>query len=144
MSPRLLDVELRCENARIIPIYNYRKGQTLRFNSGSKCLILLERVLPNYERKQRDLKFEVAGCDRLGMKRDEVCGSKCVGGSECVYTRNDVDRTVPGKVVERRISLESHHLLVSRFSFNFLTRYVTGGKSLWLHVREIIYFIYNF
>jgi len=131
---------LYSENARIIPIYNYRKGQMLRFNSDSKCLILLERVLPNYERRQRDLKFEVAGRDRLGMKRDEVCGSKCIGGSECVYTRNDVDRTVPRKVVERRVSLESHHLLVSRFSFNFLTRYVTAGKSImlaWNNLRTI-------
>jgi len=81
-------------------------------------------VLPNYERKQRDLKFEVAGRDRLGIKRDKVCGSKSVGGSECVYTRNDVDRTVPGEVVrERRIS--SVVTFCFRSSFNFLTRYLT-------------------
>lgn len=83
-------------------------------------------MLPNYERKQRDLKFEVAGRDRLGMKRGKVCGFRNVGGSECVYTGNDVDRTVPGKVVGHRISSTSHHLSASsRFSFNFLTRYLT-------------------
>jgi len=71
--------------------------QTSRFNSGSKYLILSERVLPNYERKQRDLKLEVTGCDRLGMKRGKVCRSKSVGGSECVYTGNNVDRTGSGK-----------------------------------------------
>ena len=115
------------------------KGQTLRFNSGSKCLILSERVLPNYKRRQRDLKFEVAN-DRLGMKRGKVCRSKCVGGAECVYTRNDVDRTVPGKVVERRVSLESHHLLVSRFSFNFLTKYkLQENRFIVAHLRKIIY-----
>lgn len=64
-----------------------------RFNSGSKYLILSERVVPNYERKQRDLKFEVASRDRLSMKRGKVCKSRSVGGIECVYTGNDVDRT---------------------------------------------------
>lgn len=68
-----------------------------RFNSGSKYFILSERVLPNYGRKQRDLKFEVTVRDRLGMKRGKVYVSKSVGRSECVYTRNDVDRTVRGK-----------------------------------------------
>lgn len=67
------------------------------FNSGSKYLILSERVLPNYKRKQRDLKFEVETRDRLGMKRGKVCVSKSVGGFECVHTRNDVDRTVREK-----------------------------------------------
>lgn len=99
-----------------------------QFNSGSRYLILLERVLPNYERKQRDLKFEVAPRDRLGMKRGEVCVSKSVGGSECVYTRNDVDRTVR----EKSWSVEFHWRVVifrSRFSFNFLTRYLIEETS---------------
>lgn len=99
-----------------------------RFNSSSKYLILSERVLPNYKRKQRDLKFEVEPRDRLGMKRGEVCVSKSVGGSECVYTRNDVDRTVRGKSWD----IEFHWRVVifqSRFSFNFLTRYFIEKTS---------------
>lgn len=72
-------------------------------------MILSERVLPNYERKQRDLKFEMAGRDRLGIKRDKVCRLKSVGGFECVYTGNDVDRAVPREVVQ---SIEFHSVII--------------------------------
>lgn len=80
--------KLAREASEACPDFRAAKGANSgarRFNSGSEYFVLPERVVPNYERKQRDLNLEVASRDRLGMKRGKVCGSERLARFECVH-----------------------------------------------------------